>query len=198
MALIGICHDDTPEQAQLLTKKILNLKLWSEGSRVENGRLAETEAGKRAWSTNVMDLGGEVLCGTCFAHAVSQFMLYAKTAKGTKPDFHRAMGGEASKPFYDAFLDRMKEGYASDRIKGRLFSNADGKFGAMMDVSLVNDGASPDLHRSRYHLCVARLTQSSTVLIKTYKSFLVRIKVPGCTTKGIQSLGASGCSSDAE
>ncbi|WFD02552.1 D-tyrosyl-tRNA(Tyr) deacylase [Malassezia obtusa] len=64
---------------------------------------------------------------------VSQFTLYAKTAKGTKPDFHRAMGGEASKPFYDAFLDRMKEGYASDRIK-------DGKFGAMMDVSLVNDG----------------------------------------------------------
>lgn len=55
----------------------------------------------------------------CRADAVSQFTLYAKTAKGTKPDFHRAMGGEACQPFYEAFLARMREAYAAERIKGK-------------------------------------------------------------------------------
>ncbi|KAI3625910.1 hypothetical protein CBS9595_001271 [Malassezia furfur] len=70
---------------------------------------------------------------------VSQFTLYAKTAKGTKPDFHRAMGGEASKQFYKSFLARLGEQYAPDRIKGMPNAHTDGRFGAMMDVSLVND-----------------------------------------------------------
>lgn len=62
------------------------------------------------------------------------------TAKGTKPDFHRAMGGEASKQFYKSFLARLGEQYAPDRIKGMPNAHTDGRFGAMMDVSLVNDG----------------------------------------------------------
>lgn len=51
------------------------------------------------------------------AYTVSQFTLYAKTAKGTKPDFHRAMNGAESKPFYEAFLEKMRGAYQAERIK---------------------------------------------------------------------------------
>lgn len=49
---------------------------------------------------------------------VSQFTLYAKLNKGTKPDFHKAMGGPQAKEMYAAFLAKMKELYRDDRIKG--------------------------------------------------------------------------------
>jgi len=65
--------------------------------------------------------------------AVSQFTLLAKTTKGSKPDFHGAMGGEEASRLYHYFVQRVQAGYASDRVK-------DGKFQAMMQVALVNDG----------------------------------------------------------
>lgn len=64
---------------------------------------------------------------------VSQFTLYAKTAKGSKPDFHQAMPGSSAQAFYNEFLEKLRSAYEPSRIK-------DGAFGAMMDVSLVNDG----------------------------------------------------------
>lgn len=64
---------------------------------------------------------------------VSQFTLYAKTAKGSKPDFHQAMPASSAQPFYNEFLEKLRSAYEPSRIK-------DGAFGAMMDVSLVNDG----------------------------------------------------------
>ena len=76
--------------------------------------------------SNVMELGGDVLC-------VSQFTLHARTSKGTRPDFHLAMAGDQARPFYDAFLEKMRAAYAPHRIHN-------GAFGAMMDVSLINDG----------------------------------------------------------
>ncbi|KDN52388.1 D-tyrosyl-tRNA deacylase [Tilletiaria anomala UBC 951] len=82
--------------------------------------------GGKPWKTNVVALGGEVLC-------VSQFTLHARMNKGTKPDFHRAMGGQSARELYEQFLASMREAYKCDCIK-------DGQFGAMMDVSFVNDG----------------------------------------------------------
>lgn len=125
---------------QVLVKKMLGTRLWPDGTRIEDGRLSQPDEGARPWCANVTELGGEILCGTWHAHAVSQFTLYAKTAKGTKPDFHRAMGGETSKQFYEAFLTRLGEQYTPERIKGTRKTHTDGRFGAMMDVSLVNDG----------------------------------------------------------
>lgn len=72
------------------------------------------------------DIAGDVLC-------VSQFTLLANTTKGNKPDFHRAMGSAPSKEMYAAFLTRIGELYRPEKIK-------DGKFGAMMNVSLTNEG----------------------------------------------------------
>ncbi|EPQ30752.1 uncharacterized protein PFL1_01653 [Pseudozyma flocculosa PF-1] len=87
---------------------------------------AEQVWGGKPWKKSVVELGGEVLC-------VSQFTLFARTVKGTKPDFHRAMGGQQAKTIYDAFLQKLADSYSPDRIK-------DGAFGEMMDVSLTNDG----------------------------------------------------------
>lgn len=64
---------------------------------------------------------------------VSQFTLLASTKKGSKPDFHGALGGDEAKRLYHYFLERVQQGYTADRVK-------DGVFQAMMEVSLVNDG----------------------------------------------------------
>jgi len=53
--------------------------------------------------------------------------------KGHKPDFHRAMDGKLAQPFYEKFVELMRKTYRRDRVE-------DGVFGAMMEVSLVNDG----------------------------------------------------------
>lgn len=92
-------------------RKILNLRLF------END-------GKR-WNKSVQDEKLEILC-------VSQFTLYHRL-KGNKPDFHLAMQGVAAEELYNKFLDTLKSEYESDKVK-------DGKFGAYMQVSIVNDG----------------------------------------------------------
>lgn len=64
---------------------------------------------------------------------VSQFTLLANTKKGSKPDFHGAMGGEQAKELYQRFVLKVGEGYKPERVK-------DGVFQAMMEVALINDG----------------------------------------------------------
>ncbi len=64
---------------------------------------------------------------------VSQFTLLASTKKGSKPDFHGAMGGDQARELYQLFVRRIREGYQEEKVK-------DGVFQAMMEVALVNDG----------------------------------------------------------
>ena len=59
--------------------------------------------------------------------------MLAKTSKGNKPDFHLAAPGEDARRLYHYFLEKVKAGYVAERVK-------DGKFQAMMEVALVNDG----------------------------------------------------------
>ncbi|KAI9571268.1 D-Tyr tRNAtyr deacylase-like domain-containing protein [Boletus coccyginus] len=113
MVLVGIGTDDTPTDVDILSNKILSLRTFS-------------DANDAMWKMSVKDVAGEVLC-------VSQFTLFANTTKGSKPDFHRAMSTEPSRQLYNVFLDKMKQLYVPDRIK-------DGQFGAMMNVSLTNEG----------------------------------------------------------
>ncbi|KIP08726.1 hypothetical protein PHLGIDRAFT_68893 [Phlebiopsis gigantea 11061_1 CR5-6] len=113
MVLVGIGTDDTPTDVATLTNKILSLKVFDDGS----GRM---------WRSSVKDIDGDVLC-------VSQFTLLANTTKGNKPDFHRAMSTESSRDMYVSFLERMRSLYKPEKIQ-------DGRFGAMMNVSLTNEG----------------------------------------------------------
>jgi len=106
--------DDTTADIETLTNKILQIRVFDD------------PATGSTWRKSVKDIEGDVLC-------VSQFTLFANTHKGNKPDFHRAMGSEKSKEMYGLFLERMGKLYRPEKIK-------DGKFGAMMNVSLTNEG----------------------------------------------------------
>ncbi|XP_046751308.1 D-aminoacyl-tRNA deacylase 1 [Diprion similis] len=110
--LIGLKKDDNVVDMEYIIRKILNTKIF------------EDEKGKR-WSTSVMDNNYEILC-------VSQFTLYHQM-KGNKLDFHRAMPAADSEPFYNNFLLELGKKYKPELIK-------DGKFGAMMQVLIENDG----------------------------------------------------------
>ncbi|WFD07582.1 D-tyrosyl-tRNA(Tyr) deacylase [Malassezia vespertilionis] len=123
LALIGVSQEDTPEQIDTLVRKMLTIRLWPEGALANGAASSGPET--RLWRANVAEFGGEILC-------VSQFTLHAKL-KGTRPDFHAAMGGEQARVFYDAILSKLQKEYIADKIQ-------DGEFGAMMDVALINDG----------------------------------------------------------
>ena len=111
LVLVGIATDDMPDDIAWLARKIVQQKLFAD----ETGRM----------NLSVVESGGGVL-------VVSQFTLLASTRKGTKPSWHRAAGPEVAVPLYEAFVRKMEE------LLGRPV--ATGKFGAMMEVALVNDG----------------------------------------------------------
>ncbi|EIE24829.1 D-tyrosyl-tRNA deacylase [Coccomyxa subellipsoidea C-169] len=113
LCLIGIRDTDTAADQEFLCRKLLNFRIWPSSD------------GSKSWDQNVSQKGYELLL-------VSQFTLYAM-AKGNKPDYHLAMPPDQAKDFYSEFLERVRRGYQAVRVK-------DGVFGAMMDVSLVNDG----------------------------------------------------------
>jgi len=113
LVLLGISETDTREDLEFLCRKVLNVRLF------------DNEKTGKPWNWSVMSANKEVLI-------VSQFTLYAKL-KGNKPDFHQAMNGERSEPMYEDFLALARRTHAPDKIKA-------GVFGAMMHVSLTNDG----------------------------------------------------------
>lgn len=112
LVLIGIAKDDTLEDAKYISRKILNQRVFDDGQAM--------------WKSSVKDIGGDILC-------VSQFTLYGDTMKGNKPDFHNAMNSSLSRAFYQNFLDLLRASYSPSKVK-------DGKFGAMMNISLCNEG----------------------------------------------------------
>ncbi|KAJ2607252.1 D-tyrosyl-tRNA(Tyr) deacylase [Coemansia sp. RSA 1804] len=111
--LVGISNDDTRDDMEYIAKKIIGIRVFD-------------DAEGNMWKKSTQDLGLEILC-------VSQFTLYGKTTKGSKPDFHDAMKSDRSRQFFDDFVERLGQLY--DRLK-----ISTGEFGAMMQVSLVNDG----------------------------------------------------------
>ncbi|KAJ0412818.1 hypothetical protein ATCC90586_002448 [Pythium insidiosum] len=112
VCLVGITRDDTEEDAEFCCRRLLNARLW------------EDDKGT-SWKSSVISNGYEVLL-------VSQFTLYG-FFQGNKPDFHLAMAPAPAKEFYHAFCDRVRAAHSADKV-------AEGIFGAMMEVSLVNDG----------------------------------------------------------
>ncbi|KAK3937397.1 D-Tyr tRNAtyr deacylase-like domain-containing protein, partial [Diplogelasinospora grovesii] len=113
LVFAAVAPGDTEKDAESLAAKVVKMRLWDD------------ELGGR-WRKSVQDINGEVLC-------VSQFTLLASTKKGSKPDFHGALGGDEARILYESFYRKVQEGYAAEKVK-------DGVFQAMMQVALVNDG----------------------------------------------------------
>lgn len=110
LVLLGVAADDQPSDARFLADKIAGLRIF------------EDAAGKM--NRSLVDVGGEML-------VVSQFTLYGDCRKGRRPSFTAAAPPDVAEALYEAFI-----GYAGQsgvNVKA-------GVFGAMMDVSLINDG----------------------------------------------------------
>lgn len=108
--LVGVTHDDTEEDAVYLADKIINLRIFED----ENQKM----------NLSLLDVGGSIL-------SVSQFTLYGDCRKGRRPNFMAAAKPEQALNLYHYFNNLLKE---------KNLKVETGKFGAMMDVSLVNDG----------------------------------------------------------
>jgi D-tyrosyl-tRNA(Tyr) deacylase len=110
LVLLGVTHTDTEAQADWLAEKLVGLRIF------------EDDAGKMNLSLD--EVGGSALI-------VSQFTLYGDCRKGRRPSFVDAARPEQAVPLYEAFI----------RAVQRLgVPVAAGRFGAMMQVELVNDG----------------------------------------------------------
>ncbi|MDF2679928.1 MAG: dtd [Brevibacillus sp.] len=110
MLLVGITHEDGEKEVEFVADKIANLRIF------------EDEEGKMNHS--VLETGGQIL-------SVSQFTLYGDCRKGRRPNFMAAARPEHAEPLYELLNKRLRE-------KGLQVET--GRFGAMMDVRLLNDG----------------------------------------------------------
>lgn len=111
MILLGVGHDDGPEDIDWLVKKISALRIFNDDAGIMN--------------RSVTDVGGEAL-------VVSQFTLMASTRKGNRPSYIGAAGHSVAIPLYQQFCAALST--ALGRPVGT------GEFGADMKVALVNDG----------------------------------------------------------
>ena len=111
MILLGVGHEDTPEDIDWLVKKIAGLRIFNDDAGVMN--------------RSIVEIGGDAL-------VVSQFTLMASTKKGNRPSYIGAAGHELAIPLYDKFCAALSA--ALGRPVGT------GEFGADMKVALVNDG----------------------------------------------------------
>jgi D-tyrosyl-tRNA(Tyr) deacylase len=111
LILVGIEDNDTQEDIDWLATKITQLRIFED----ENGVM----------NLSVKDIDGEMLI-------VSQFTLHASTKKGNRPSYIRASKPDFAIPMYEKFVQKTEE------LLGKKVGT--GKFGAMMEVSLVNDG----------------------------------------------------------
>jgi D-tyrosyl-tRNA(Tyr) deacylase len=110
VVLLGVARSDTAEQATWLADKVVSLRVFQDAQENMNLGLG--------------DVGGAVL-------VVSQFTLYGDCRKGRRPSFVDAAPPEIAVPLYEAFVNA---------VKANGIPTATGRFGAMMQVELVNDG----------------------------------------------------------
>ena len=111
MVLLGVTHTDTKENADFLAKKLCNLRVFED----ENEKM----------NLSIRDVNGKLLI-------ISQFTLYADTSSGNRPSFINAAKPDEANELYEYFCETCKNIYGIEVQKG--------KFGAHMDVTLLNDG----------------------------------------------------------
>ena len=110
LILAAVKKDDTPEDAKALAEKLVQLRIFAD----EEGKM----------NRSLSDVEGEILC-------VSQFTLYGNCQKGRRPSYERAARPEDAAQLFENFLSCLRA-LAPEVETGR--------FQAMMEVELVNDG----------------------------------------------------------
>ncbi len=110
LALVGIGQKDNEEILKLMAKKLVNLRIFPDREDKMN--------------LSLLEIGGELLC-------ISQFTLYANCRKGRRPSFTDAMPPREAEKLFEQFVDILRE---------YKISVGTGIFGAMMNVSLINEG----------------------------------------------------------
>ena len=111
LLLLGVAENDSKEDIDWLSKKIVNLRIFNDENDVMN--------------TSLIDVNGDVI-------VVSQFTLQASTKKGNRPSYLRAAKPEVAIPLYEQFVQQF------EKDLGKKVQT--GEFGADMKVELLNDG----------------------------------------------------------
>jgi len=111
LVLLGVEDADTVEDIQWLSGKVVHLRIFNDGEGIMN--------------LSVKDVKGGILL-------VSQFTLHASVKKGNRPSYIRASKAEYAIPLYEAMIAQLEKDLGQPIETGR--------FGADMQVSLVNDG----------------------------------------------------------
>jgi len=110
LLLAGVAEGDAPAEAKRAARKCAEMRIFPDGE----GR----------FSRSLLDTGGEAL-------VVSQFTLLADVRRGRRPSFDGAARPEVAEPLVEAFAQALREAGVPTQT---------GRFGAKMDVALVNDG----------------------------------------------------------
>jgi len=110
LVLLGVATSDKTDDAKYLADKIVNLRIFED----ENHKL----------NLSLIDTGGEMM-------VVSQFTLLGDCKKGRRPSFVKAAPPELANELYQQFVERVRQ-------KGVIVKT--GRFQAMMEVSLTNNG----------------------------------------------------------
>jgi D-aminoacyl-tRNA deacylase len=121
--LVGVTHDDTPQKAAQLARKLWSLRILEDRKQPE-GLSSESGGGRREGERSCSDLAAPLL-------VISQFTLYGDARKGRRPTWNAAAPGEVAEPLVDEVVARLRELGAHVET---------GRFGAEMEVSLTNDG----------------------------------------------------------
>jgi D-tyrosyl-tRNA(Tyr) deacylase len=110
--LVAIADTDTDAELDWMVRKCLELRLFPDSE------------GDERWQKSVQEIGGELL-------VVSQFTLYGDCRKGRRPSFDRSAAPKLAEDLYNRFVSKLLE--SGLRVET-------GKFGAMMQVAIENDG----------------------------------------------------------
>ena len=119
LVLLGVEKDDGIEEAEYCARKTAELRIFPDDEHKMN--------------LSLLDIDGEAL-------VVSQFTLPAKIAKGRRPSFDNAMPGKLAEDLYLSYVEELRK---------LSIKTETGEFGAMMNVSLVNDGPVTFILESR-------------------------------------------------
>ncbi len=112
LVLLGVTHSDTEAEADKIASRLPVLRLFTDANDQMN--------------LSLEDVGGSII-------VVSQFTLYADTAHGRRPGFSAAARPERAEPLYERVVSQLRARLGVERV-------GTGRFGADMQVELVNDG----------------------------------------------------------